>query len=110
LRDPRLLLGLEAVVVGPAGAYGTRVRLVRRTTKRHEQHDFAGLFVGAEGTLGVITEVTLGLRPARAEAPRAVVGAFDNVVAACSAVAESIRRGLQLAALELLDRTCLQAV
>jgi glycolate oxidase len=73
-------------------------------------YDFAGLFVGAEGTLGVITEVTLGLRPARAEAPRAVVGAFDNVVAACSAVAESIRRGLQLAALELLDRTCLQAV
>jgi glycolate oxidase len=104
------VLGMEAVVGGPAGAYGTRVRLGRRTTKGVSGYDLVGLFVGSEGTLGVITEVTLRLRPARKEAPRTVVGAFDSVVAAGNAVAESTRRGLLPAALELLDRTCLQAV
>jgi glycolate oxidase len=104
------VLGLEAVVGGPAGAYGTAVRLGRRTTKGVSGYDLVGLFVGSEGTLGVVTEVTLRLRPARRQAPRTVVGAFDSVVAAGDAVAESTRRGLLPAALELLDRTCLQAV
>jgi glycolate oxidase len=104
------VLGLEAVVGGPAGDYGTAVRLGRRTTKGVSGYDLVGLFVGSEGTLGVVTEVTLRLRPARKEPPRTVVGAFDSVVAAGAAVAESTRRGLLPAALELLDRTCLQAV
>jgi glycolate oxidase len=104
------VLGLEAVVGGPAGAYGTAVRLGRRTTKGVSGYDLVGLFVGSEGTLGVVTEVTLRLRPARKEPPRTVVGAFGSVVAAGAAVAESTRRGLLPAALELLDRTCLQAV
>jgi glycolate oxidase len=98
------VLGLEAVVGGPAGAYGTAVRLGRRTTKGVSGYDLVGLFVGSEGTLGVVTEVTLRLRPARKEPPRTVVGAFASVVAAGEAVAESTRRGLLPAALELLDR------
>jgi len=104
------VLGLEAVVGGPAGAYGTAVRLGRRTTKGVSGYDLVGLFVGSEGTLGVVTEVTLRLRPARKEPPRTVVGAFASVVAAGEAVAESTRRGLLPAALELLDRRCLTAV
>jgi glycolate oxidase len=104
------VLGLEAVVGGPAGDYGTAVRLGRRTTKGVSGYDLVGLFVGSEGTLGVVTEVTLRLRPARKEPPRTVVGAFGSVVAAGEAVAESTRRGLLPAALELLDRRCLQAV
>nr|BFE61552.1 FAD-linked oxidase C-terminal domain-containing protein [Dactylosporangium thailandense] len=104
------VLGLEAVVGGPAGDYGSVVRLGRRTTKGVSGYDLAGLFTGSEGTFGVITEVTLRLRPARREAPRTVVGAFDSVVAAGAAVAAVTRAGLLPAALELLDRTCLRAV
>jgi glycolate oxidase len=104
------VLGLEAVVGGPAGAYGTVVRLGRRTTKGVSGYDLAGLFTGSEGTFGVLTEVTLRLRPARREYPRTVVGAFPTVVAAGEAVAAITRAGLLPAALELLDRTCLRAV
>ncbi|WP_328475401.1 FAD-binding protein [Actinoplanes sp. NBC_00393] len=104
------VLGMEAVVGGPAGEYGTVVRLGRRTTKGVSGYDLAGLFTGSEGTFGVITEVTLRLRPARREAPRTVVGAFGSVVAAGEAVAAITRAGLLPAALELLDRTCLRAV
>ncbi len=104
------VLGLEAVVGGPAGDYGTVVRLGRRTTKGVSGYDLAGLFTGSEGTFGVITEITLRLRPARREAPRTVVGAFGSVVAAGEAVAAITRAGLLPAALELLDRICLRAV
>jgi glycolate oxidase len=104
------VLGLEAVVGGPAGDYGTTVRLGRRTTKGVAGYDLVGLFVGSEGTLGVVTEITVRLRPALRDEPRTVVGAFDSLVAAGQAVALATRRGIQPAALELLDRACLQAV
>ncbi|WP_245627598.1 FAD-binding oxidoreductase [Actinomadura oligospora] len=104
------VLGMEAVVGGPGGAYGARLPLGRRTTKGVAGYDLTGLFAGAEGTLGVITEVTLRLRPARRDAPRTVVGAFDDLVTAGRAVAAVTARGLVPAALELLDRFCLEAV
>jgi glycolate oxidase len=103
------VLGLRAVVGGPV-AYGDAVRLGRRTTKGVAGLDLVGLFVGSEGTLGVVTEVTLRLRPAPVGVPRTVVGAFADLVAAGEAVARITRRGLTPAVLELLDRACLQAV
>jgi glycolate oxidase len=103
------VLGLRAVVGGPV-AYGDVVRLGRRTTKGVAGLDLVSLFVGSEGTLGVVTEVTLRLRPARLGTPRTVVGAFADLVTAGQAVAQITRRGLIPAALELLDRVCLKAV
>jgi glycolate oxidase len=103
------VLGLRAVVGGPV-AYGDAVRLGRRTTKGVAGLDLVGLFVGSEGTLGVVTEVTLRLRPAPTGTPRTVVGAFAGLIACGEAVAQITRRGLTPAVLELLDRVCLQAV
>jgi len=103
------VLGLRAVVGGPV-AYGDAVRLGRRTTKGVAGLDMVGLFVGSEGTLGIVTEVTLRLRPALASAPRTIVGAFSELVASGRAVAQITRRGLTPAVLELLDRACLEAV
>ena len=108
------VLGLRAVVGGPvaetAVAYGDAVRLGRRTTKGVAGLDMVGLFVGSEGTLGVVTEVTLRLRPALAGTPRTVVGAFPDLVTAGEAVSQITRRGLGPSVLELLDRACLTAV
>jgi glycolate oxidase len=103
------VLGLRAVVGGPVD-YGEAVRLGRRTTKGVVGLDLVSLFVGSEGTLGVVTEVTLRLRPARAGTPRTVVGAFADLVTSGQAVAQITRRGLTPAVLELLDRACLEAV
>ncbi|HUN37442.1 MAG TPA: FAD-linked oxidase C-terminal domain-containing protein [Trebonia sp.] len=110
------VLGLRAVVGGAAGsaghgtAYGDVVRLGRRTTKGVAGLDLVGLLVGGEGTLGVITEVTLRLRPALAGTPRTIVGAFPSLVSSGEAVSLITRRSLQPSVLELLDRTCLRAV
>jgi len=103
------VLGLRAVAGGPAG-YGEAVRLGRRTTKGVAGLDMVGLFVGSEGTLGVVTEVTLRLRPAPAGTPRTVVAAFAGLVPSGMAVAQITRHALTPAVLELLDRACLQAV
>nr|WP_245981005.1 FAD-linked oxidase C-terminal domain-containing protein [Streptomyces reniochalinae] len=104
------VLGLEAVMGGPAGPYGTAVRFGRRTAKGVSGYDLTGLFTGSEGTFGVITEITLRLRRAPTGTPHTVVGAFDDLVFAGEAVALCTRRGLQPAALELLDRACMTAV
>ena len=116
-RDYVLGLRVVAGAVPAAAGYGTQatahgdvVRLGRRTSKGVAGLDLTGLVVGSEGTLGVVTEVTLRLRPALAGTPRTVVGAFGDLVSAGEAVSLVTRRGLSPSVLELLDRACLTAV
>ena len=99
------VLALEVVL-----ASGTIVRLGSPTTKNSAGYDLRGLMVGSEGTLGVVTEVTVRLRPLPPGPPRTVVGFFDTLTAAGDAVAAVTASGVIPVALELLDRYCLRAV
>jgi glycolate oxidase len=99
------VLALEVVT-----AAGDVVRVGRRTAKGVVGYDLAGLMVGSEGTLGVITEVTVRLRPSRTTPPRTIVGFFDSLAACGRAVAAVTAQGLQPAIFELIDRHCLRAV
>jgi glycolate oxidase len=111
--------GLCCVKYGVTGDYvlalevvtgtGELVRLGRRTAKGVAGYDLAALVVGSEGTLGIVTEVTLRLRPL--PAPRRTIAAFfDSVVDAGRAVELVARAGLTPAVLELVDKHCLAAV
>src|SRR3954454_6776827 len=79
---------------------GKLVRLGRRTAKGVAGFDLAGLMVGSEGALGVVTEVTLRLRPLPPPAVT-VAGHFDSLVDAGSAVRAVGAAGITPAALEL---------
>ncbi len=99
------VLGLEVVL-----ADGRRLRTGRRTVKGVAGYDLTALFVGSEGTLGVITSATVRLRPLPAEEPVTVVGVFATLPAAGQAVAEVIARGLQPSLLELMDNATILAI
>ncbi|MDE3722775.1 FAD-linked oxidase C-terminal domain-containing protein [Nocardiopsis sp. N85] len=99
------VLGMEAVV-----GRGRVVRLGRSTAKGVTGYDLAGLMVGSEGTLGLITEVTLRMRPLRSGVEHTVIGYFDSLTDAGRAVAAVAASGVIPSALELIDRFCLQAV
>ncbi|MTD52437.1 FAD-binding oxidoreductase [Amycolatopsis pithecellobii] len=98
------VLGME-VVTGT----GELVRLGRRTAKGVAGYDLTGLMVGSEGTLGVVTEVTVRLRGARA-GERTVAGYFPSLSAAGDAVAAVAASGVVPSALELIDRHTLAEV
>ncbi|MER6814302.1 FAD-linked oxidase C-terminal domain-containing protein [Spirillospora sp. NPDC000708] len=98
------VLAVQAVV-----GRGEVVRLGRRTAKGVAGYDLCGLMVGSEGTLGVITEITVRLRGARAP-EHTVVGYFDALRDAGEAVSRVTAAGIVPSALELVDRHCLEAV
>jgi glycolate oxidase len=98
------VLGLEVVL-----ANGDVLRTGRRTSKGVAGYDLTHLFVGSEGTLGVITEVTLGLRPV-AEPGLTLAAVFDTTAAAGAAVAGIGAAGCTPSLLEILDRVHLRAI
>ena len=71
--------------------------------------DLAGLFIGSEGTIGLVSQVQVALAPAAAST-RALLGLFDGVRQAGAAVSEVFERGLVPVALELIDRATIEVV
>ncbi|WP_327640949.1 FAD-binding protein [Kribbella sp. NBC_00482] len=98
------VLGLEVVL-----ADGRILRTGRKTVKGVAGYDLAKLIVGSEGTLGIITEATLALRPAAAK-PKTMAALFGSGVEAGNAILEIIRSGVSLSLLEIMDRTTIRAV
>jgi glycolate oxidase subunit GlcD len=89
--------GLEVVV-----APGEVVQVGGPLRKDVASYDLTALFVGSEGTLGVITSIWLQLTPAP-EAVLPVVGFFDGVAAGAGAIERLVGSGLPVAAIEYLD-------
>jgi glycolate oxidase len=98
------VLGLEVVL--PTGEV---IRTGGRLWKDVAGYDLTRLLTGSEGTLGVITEVTVALVPKPAAA-RTGVAYFADLAAAGRAVAAVIEAGITPATCEFLDRTCVAAV
>ncbi len=98
------VLALKAVL-----ANGEVLTTGGRAKKSSAGYDLTRLFIGSEGTLGVITELTLKLHGI----PEAIAGGvcpFPSVEAACNAVIATIQTGLPVARIELLDALQVKAV
>ena len=91
------VLALEAVI-----GTGEVIKVGCRTVKCREGYDLLRLFVGSEGTLGLITEATVRLAPLP-EAFVGVVAEFDDVQPLARAVVEARRRRLWLLVAEFMD-------
>jgi D-lactate dehydrogenase (cytochrome) len=98
------VLSLEVVL-----ADGQAIRTASRARKSSAGYDLTRLFVGAEGTLGVITEVTLKLHP-QPSAISAAVCAFPALKAAVDTAIGIIQSGVPVARIELLDEVMMRAV
>jgi D-lactate dehydrogenase (cytochrome) len=98
----------NVIAVTAVTASGEEIRTARRARKSSAGYDLTRLFVGSEGTLGVLTSVTLRLQGI----PQAISGGvcpFPSVEAACNAVIMTIQMGIPVARIELLDALQMKA-
>jgi D-lactate dehydrogenase (cytochrome) len=98
------VLALEVVVNG-----GEAIRTGTRARKSSAGYDLTRLMVGSEGTLGVITELTLKLHPLP-ESVAAAICFFPDVTAAVNTTIQLIQMGVPIARCELLDPHAVRAV
>jgi D-lactate dehydrogenase (cytochrome) len=90
-------------------AEGKVIHTARRAKKSSAGYDLTRLIVGSEGTLGIITEVTLRVYP-QPEAISAATCSFPSVEAAVKATIATIQAGVPIARCELLDALTVRAV
>ncbi len=98
------VMGLQVVL-----ADGRVIRTGSRARKSSAGYDLTALFVGSEGTLGLITELTLRLR-GQPEAVSAAVCAFADMAGAVAAVTDTIQAGVPMARIEFVDAATVRAV
>ncbi|MFP7287415.1 FAD-linked oxidase C-terminal domain-containing protein [Shouchella clausii] len=98
------VLGLE--VVTPEGEI---IRTGGRTVKNVTGYDLTKLIVGAEGTLGIITEATLRLVP-KPPASQTAMALFEDIVDSGRAISKVLTAGIVPAKMELMDQLSIQAV
>lgn len=97
------VLSLKAVLPD-----GRVIRTGQRAKKSSAGYDLTRLFIGSEGTLGIITELTIRLHGIP-EAMSSATCSFPSVEAACNAVIATIQMGVPVARIELLDAQQVQA-
>ncbi|MFF8843204.1 FAD-binding oxidoreductase [Streptomyces sp. NPDC015127] len=98
------VLGLKVVL-----ADGRLLTTGRRTAKGVAGYDLTRLFVGSEGSLGIVVEAVLALRP-QPPAQLVLAAEFPSAARACDAVCAIMERGHTPSLLEIMDRTTVRAV
>ncbi|HEX8961849.1 MAG TPA: FAD-linked oxidase C-terminal domain-containing protein [Rhodocyclaceae bacterium] len=98
------VLGMKVVL-----ADGRVIDTGSRARKSSAGYDLTRLFVGSEGTLGIIAELTLRLHPIP-EAISSAVCAFPSIADAVQGVIETIQLGVPIARIELLDALAIKAI